>query len=70
MSSKKTTQHDGRTMDERDRFDLLRSIAAGALSGGLTFVRAKMGEAEFAHALSQVRLREPIVRLIGPPTSP
>lgn len=55
------------TMDERDSYDLMRSIAAGALSGGLTFVRAKMGDDEFARALSRVRLTEPIARLVGPP---
>ena len=55
------------TMDERDSYDLMRSIAAGALSGGLTFVRAKMGDAEFARALSRVRVTEPIARLVGPP---
>jgi len=73
MTSKKTMRHEPNqraTMDERDTFDLMRSIAAGALSGGLTFVRAKIGEAEFARALAQVRLREPIVRMIGPPAVP
>lgn len=55
------------TIDERDTYDLMRSIAAGALSGGLTFVRAKMGDAEFSRALSRVRLSEPIVRVIGAP---
>lgn len=55
------------TLDERGSYDLMRSIAAGALSGGLTFVRAKMGDDEFARALSRVRLTEPIARLVGPP---
>lgn len=55
------------TIDERDTYDLMRSIAAGALSGGLTFVRAKMGDAEFSRALSRVRLSEPIVRVVGAP---
>lgn len=55
------------TLDERGSYDLMRSIAAGALSGGLTFVRAKMGDEEFARALSRVRLTEPIARLVGPP---
>lgn len=54
-------------LDERDTHHLLRSVVVGAFSGGLTFIRAKMGDAEFARALSRVRLREPIVRLIGPP---
>ena len=54
-------------LDERGSYDLMRSIAAGALSGGLTFVRAKMGDDEFARALSRVRLTEPIARLVGPP---
>ena len=60
-------QADRPTLDERDSYDLMRSIAAGALSGGLTFVRAKMGDAEFARALSRVRVTEPIVRVIGAP---
>ena len=60
-------QADRPTLDERDSYDLMRSIAAGALSGGLTFVRAKMGDAEFARALSRVRVTEPIARLVGPP---
>ena len=55
------------TIDEGDTYDLMRSIAAGALSGGLTFVRAKMGDAEFSRALSRVRLSEPIVRVVGAP---
>ena len=57
---------DAAIMDERDNYDLMRSIAAGALSGGLTFVRAKMGEDEFVRSLAKVRLSEPIARLIGP----
>ena len=55
------------TLDERGSYDLMRSIAAGALSGGLTFVRARIGDDEFARALSRVRLTEPIARLVGPP---
>lgn len=55
-------------LDERDGAGLMRSMAAGALSGGLTFVRLRVGDAAFARAMSQVRLREPIARLVGPPT--
>ena len=57
---------DGQMMDERDTHNLMRSIAAGALSGGLTFVRAQMGEDEFVRSLAKVRLSEPIAQLIGP----
>lgn len=54
------------TFDEGDEKELIRTIAAGAICGGLTFVRAKVGDAAFARAMSQVRLREPIARLVGP----
>lgn len=64
------TTRDERTMlDERDGAALMRSMAAGALSGGLSFVRLRVGDAEFARVMSRVRIREPIARLVGPPVA-
>ncbi len=53
------------TLDEHDARDLLRSIAASALLGGMSFIRARVGDEAFARMAANTRLREPIARLVG-----
>ncbi len=53
-------------LDERDAPDLLRSIAASALVGGMSFIRARVGDEAFARMATRTRLRDPIARLVGP----
>jgi predicted DNA-binding transcriptional regulator AlpA len=54
-------------IDDIDTPELMRNLAIGALYGGLSFIREKLGEAEFARTIARAKGRDPIVQLVEGP---